>query len=112
MNPTAFISTRWDTASKSNVPTLVVIITDEQFLATGERGTQMEKYASSLAKDFLDVDKEEWPDLASELTESFTRAKHGHGYGGTTEVVTYVGSDKIRVDKIREQLSGQSKSRQ
>jgi hypothetical protein len=104
IEPKAIVSTRWEPESKKNVPNLVIVMTNEGISAVGEDGTNSGMYAGLITDRFKGADEKALKEGYDDLIESFERTVHGHGYGGTTEIVNYVGAEKTRVDKIRDKL--------
>lgn len=104
IKPTAIVVTEWDPKARKNKPVMVATITEDSFSAISEPGTNNALFANHLIKLYNDTEAQGRQTLYDDLIESFERMPHGHGYGGTTEIVEYVGSDKTRVDKIRDKL--------
>jgi hypothetical protein len=104
IDPKAIVSTRWEPKSKKNIPNIVIVMTNEGISAVGEDGTNSGAYADMISEKFKGADEKALKAGYEDLIESFERTVHGHGYGGTTEIVNYVGAEKTRVDKIRDKL--------
>lgn len=102
--PTAIISTRWDEKARETKPNLIIIVTDAGLEAIGEPGSNNEAFATDLMERFGSSKGDQLQSVLDDLIESFERMPHGHGYGGTREIVNYVGSSKTRVDKIKDRL--------
>jgi len=101
IDPKAIIVTDWDAKSRSNKPVLVITITEQSLDAAALPGTNNASYAEQLVKSYGNLSGKDLQDAYDDLIESFERMPHGHGYGGTTEIIEYVGSQKTRVDKIK-----------
>lgn len=104
IKPTAIVVTEWDSKARKNKPVMVLTITADGFSAIGEPGTNNASYVDHLIKLYNAAEDVERQNLYDDLIESFERMPHGHGYGGTTEIVEYLGPDKTRVDKIKDKL--------
>lgn len=104
IKPTAMLATRWDEKSATTKPSLLIIVTEDGLEAIGEAGSTNEDYATDLVKRYGSAKGSALQSVYEDLIESFERMPHGHGYGGTREIIDYIGSSKTRVDKIKGKL--------
>lgn len=104
IKPKAIVVTDWDATARKNKPVMVLTITEESISAAAESGTNNAAYVEQVVKRYNNSDSKGKQGIYDDLLESFERMPHGHGYGGTTEIVEYVGPEKTRVDKIKDKL--------
>lgn len=102
MKNTAFIFNRPNGPKNDYIPSMVILITKDKILATGDKSTFAAIEAESITNRYRNVAESEIPNILDEFKEAF--AATTFSYGGNVEMIDYSGDGKKKVDTIMQDL--------